>query len=164
MVTGTDQVDDGPRDAARTDKPWGYQLMFAVTPSYAGGVDVIREGHTLSLQYHHCRDETLYLHDGRLLVELEDKAGAMQSFEMEPGQSIHFCPPRKHRVTALKDSIVFEVSTPHLNDIVRLEDRYGRGNKRPDSTESDRQGQQSHASRAHRPQSAVDSPESADKK
>ncbi|HUT16023.1 MAG TPA: SDR family NAD(P)-dependent oxidoreductase [Anaerolineae bacterium] len=153
-MTSTDQVDDGPRAAARTAKPWGYQLMFAVTPSYAGGVDVVRKGHGLSLQYHLYRDETLYLHDGRLLVELEDEAGTMRRFEMEPGRSIRFCPMRKHRVTALEDSVVFEVSTPQLEDVVRLQDRYGRADKQPNSAEPEHCGQQSNipqVGRSHLP-------------
>jgi quercetin dioxygenase-like cupin family protein len=117
---------EGPQHAKRIDKPWGYQLLFAATLSYAGGVDVIHAGRSLSLQYHQCRDETLFLHRGRLLVELEDATGKMHRFELVPDQSIHLVPPRKHRVTALEDSIIFEVSTPQLDDVVRLEDLYGR--------------------------------------
>jgi mannose-6-phosphate isomerase len=126
-----DQRADGPQIASRVDKPWGYQLIFAVTPSYAGGVDVVKKGQSLSLQYHEYRDETLYLHEGKLQVQVEDNEGAMSTFEVRPGWSIRFCATLKHRVTALEDSVIFEVSTPHLEDIVRVEDRYGRVEPNP---------------------------------
>ncbi len=122
---------DGPQIARRVEKPWGYQLIFVVTPSYAGGVDVVKKGYSLSLQYHEWRDETLYLHEGKLQVQVEDDEGAMSTFEVRPGCSIRFCASRKHRVTALEDSVIFEVSTPDLDDIVRLEDRYGRVEPNP---------------------------------
>jgi mannose-6-phosphate isomerase len=131
-MPGNSQMDAGLQIVRRVEKPWGYQLVFAVTPWYAGGVDVIKEGHSLSLQYHQRRDETLYLHQGKLQVELEDDTGAMNAFQLGPGQSVRFCPRQKHRVTALEDSVIFEVSTPQMDDVVRLEDRYGRAETDPD--------------------------------
>ncbi len=116
----------GPQAATRIDKPWGYQLLFTITEPYSGAVDVIWKGHSLSLQYHRQRDETLFLHQGRLQVELEDETGVMRTFGLQPGQSIHFLPLRRHRISALEDSVIFEVSTPHTDDVVRLADRYGR--------------------------------------
>lgn len=124
-----------PEPATRIDRPWGYQLLFAVTQFYAGAVDVVHKGHSLSLQYHQCRDETLYLHQGRIRVEIEDATGALHTLEMQPGQSIRFLPGRKHRVAALEDAVIFEVSTPHLQDIVRLEDLYGRVTVEPSGQE-----------------------------
>jgi len=133
-----DQRADGPQIASRVDKPWGYQLIFAATPFYAGGVDAVEKGQSLSLQYHECRDETLYLHEGKLRVEVEDDRGAMHMFEVGPGQSIRFFATRKHRVTALEDSVIFEVSTPQLDDTVRLEDRYGRAERNPSGRSGER--------------------------
>lgn len=122
---------DGPQTASRVDKPWGHQIIFAATPYYAGGVDMVSQGESLSLQYHQRRDETLYLHEGKLWVEVEDDAGAMSCFEVGPGCSVRFPAMRKHRITAIEDSVIFEVSTPDLDDIVRLEDRYGRVEPNP---------------------------------
>lgn len=125
-MTDQRQDEEGPRFAHHGDKPWGDQFIFAVTSSYCGAVDVVRQGQSLSLQFHRQRDESLYLYQGALLVEFEDETGAMGSVEMKPGQSIRFLPLRRHRITALLDSVIFEVSTPPLDDVVRLQDLYGR--------------------------------------
>jgi mannose-6-phosphate isomerase len=122
--------EEGPSAAQHIDKPWGEQFVFAVTSFYCGAVDVVRQGHSLSFQFHRQRDETLYLHQGSLRVDFEDDQGAMRSADMEPGQSIHFRPLHRHRITALRDSVVFEVSTPQLDDVVRLQDLYGRATDR----------------------------------
>jgi mannose-6-phosphate isomerase len=119
-------VSHGPRPAQHVAKPWGEQFIFAVTASYIGAVNHIRQGQSLSLQFHRTRDETLYLYDGLLHVEFESDDGEMHTVQMRPGQSIRFCPLRKHRISALEDSVLFEVSTPPLDDVVRLQDLYGR--------------------------------------
>jgi len=129
-MPGKGQGADGVQVVRRIEKPWGYQLIFALTPWYAGGVDVIEGGHSLSLQYHERRDETLYVHQGMLRVELEDETGAMNSFGLGPGQSVRFTAMRKHRITALERSVIFEVSTPQMEDVVRLDDIYGRIGKK----------------------------------
>jgi mannose-6-phosphate isomerase len=116
----------GPRPAQHVAKPWGEQFIFAATASYIGAVNLIRQGQSLSLQFHRQRDETLYLYDGLLHVEFENEAGEMHAVRMRPGQSIRFCPLRKHRISAQEDSVVFEVSTPPFDDVVRLQDLYGR--------------------------------------
>jgi mannose-6-phosphate isomerase len=125
----------GPQTATRIDKPWGYQLLFTSTEPYSGGVNVVCRGHSLSLQYHRQRDETLFLHQGHLQVELEDEAGVMRTFALKPGQSIRFVPLRRHRISALEDSVIFEVSTPQMDDVVRVADRYGRAAVQPGGEE-----------------------------
>jgi mannose-6-phosphate isomerase len=118
-------------ETARVNKPWGYELHWAKTDRYVGKVIHITKGHALSLQYHTVKDETIYLWSGKLLFEI-DVDGTLVSREMLPGEAVHVTPRTVHRMTALEDSDVFEVSTPELQDVVRLEDRYGReGTSKP---------------------------------
>ncbi|MCE2538926.1 MAG: cupin [Acidobacteria bacterium] len=112
-------------EATRVEKPWGYELIWAKTGRYVGKVIHVRAGHALSLQYHNRKEETLLLWSGRLLFEL-GSAGRTRSWEMQPGDRVHIAPGTVHRMTAIDDSDVFEVSTPELEDVVRLDDRYGR--------------------------------------
>jgi len=109
----------------KTEKPWGFELLFALTPQYAGKLIFVRKGHRLSLQYHRTKDETLYLHQGKVLLEIE-QGGKMVSKTFEPGQSQRIPPGTKHRMEAIEDTTFFEVSTTELDDVVRLEDDYGR--------------------------------------
>jgi mannose-6-phosphate isomerase len=109
----------------RVEKPWGYELHWAKTDRYVGKLIHVNAGHALSLQYHNIKDETIYLHSGRLLFEIEE-AGALTTREMLPGERVHITPKTVHRMTAVEDSDIFEVSTPELDDVVRLQDRYGR--------------------------------------
>ena len=109
----------------RVDKPWGYELHWAKTERYVGKLIHIDAGHALSLQYHNLKDETIYLQTGRMLFEIEVD-GVLTKREMQPGQSVHVTPKTVHRMTAIDDCDIFEVSTPELHDVVRLEDRYGR--------------------------------------
>ncbi|SVA17251.1 uncharacterized protein METZ01_LOCUS70105 [marine metagenome] len=111
----------------RVDKPWGYELRWAVTNRYVGKVIHVNAGHALSLQYHEVKEETILLWNGRIKFEIE-RDGRRVEQEMTPGQSIHITPGTVHRMTAIEDSDIFEVSTPELQDVVRLEDRYGRAN------------------------------------
>ena len=112
-------------DVTRVEKPWGYELHWAKTERYVGKLIHVKAGHALSLQYHHVKDETIYLHAGRLLFEIEEGGTRVQR-EMRPGERVHITPTTIHRMTAIEDSDIFEVSTPELDDVVRLEDRYGR--------------------------------------
>jgi quercetin dioxygenase-like cupin family protein len=112
-------------NVTRVEKPWGYELHWAKTDRYVGKVLHVTAGHALSLQYHNQKDETIYLHSGKLLFEVEEN-GALQAREMAPGDSFHITPKTVHRMTAIEDSDILEVSTPELDDVVRLEDRYGR--------------------------------------
>ncbi|MEX2569751.1 MAG: cupin domain-containing protein [Gemmatimonadota bacterium] len=102
-------------------KPWGREIWYAHEERYAGKVLEVTKGHALSLQKHERKQETMYLQSGRLLYHFN---GA--DFEMTPGQAITVRPGDVHRIEALEDAVILEVSTPELDDVVRLEDRYGR--------------------------------------
>lgn len=110
----------------KVEKPWGYELHWAKTERYAGKVLHVNAGHALSLQYHNRKDETIFLWSGKLLFEVQQEGEALVRREMLPGESIRITPRTVHRMTALEDSDILEVSTPELDDVVRLEDRYGR--------------------------------------
>ncbi len=109
----------------RVEKPWGYELWWAQTDRYVGKVIHINKGHALSLQYHNRKDETIFVWAGKILFERQVE-GALVAQELGPGDAVHVTPPTVHRMTALEDSDVFEVSTADTDDVVRLEDRYGR--------------------------------------
>ena len=109
----------------RVDKPWGHELHWAKTDRYVGKVLHVKAGHALSLQYHNRKDETMYLYSGKMVLETEQQ-GELVKREMRPGDSVHITPKTVHRITAVEDCDVLEVSTPELDDVVRLEDRYGR--------------------------------------
>ena len=109
----------------RVDKPWGYELRWATTDRYVGKVIHVDAGHALSLQYHNVKDETILLWTGKIQFEIEEN-GKRVTREMTPGDRVHITPGTVHRMTAVEDSDIFEVSTPELDDVVRLEDRYGR--------------------------------------
>lgn len=110
----------------KTEKPWGFELLFAHTLKYAGKVIFIRKGHRISLQYHKKKDESLYLYHGKALMEIEGSDGQLVSSVVDPGHCIRVRPLIKHRLKAIEDTTFFEVSTPELEDIKRLEDDYGR--------------------------------------
>jgi len=116
-------------DVTRVEKPWGYELHWAKTDRYVGKLIHVNAGHALSLQYHNQKDETIYLQSGKMLFEIEEN-GALSKREMLPGERVHVSPKTVHRMTALEDCDIFEVSTPELHDVVRLEDRYGREDKK----------------------------------
>jgi mannose-6-phosphate isomerase len=115
-------------EIVRVEKPWGYELHWAKTERYVGKLIHVNAGHALSLQYHNEKDETIYLQSGRLLFEIK-RGETLEKRDMKPGDAIHISPKTIHRMTALEDSDIFEVSTPELQDVVRLEDRYGRETK-----------------------------------
>ena len=110
----------------KTEKPWGFELLWAHTSKYAGKLIFVRKGHRLSLQYHEKKDETIYIHEGKLLAEIEGSDGRMESTILEPGQCRWISPGTRHRFKAIEDTTFFEVSTPELEDVRRLEDDYGR--------------------------------------
>ena len=112
-------------DVAKVEKPWGYELHWAKTDRYVGKILHVNAGHALSLQYHNRKEETILLWAGHLLFEIE-KNGSLTQLEMKPGDRVHVAPKTVHRMTAIEDCDIFEVSTPELDDVVRLEDRYGR--------------------------------------
>jgi mannose-6-phosphate isomerase-like protein (cupin superfamily) len=113
----------------RVEKPWGYELIYAVTETYCGKVLFVRAGHALSLQYHEQKDETIYLDDGLAQVEIGAPGEAVSSVTVGPGAAFRIRPGTVHRLLAVRDSTFLEVSTPHLDDVVRVEDRYGRSGR-----------------------------------
>jgi mannose-6-phosphate isomerase len=114
-----------PRNEKIVDKPWGYEIIWAHTERYVGKILHIRKGESLSYQYHRVKDETIRLLSGALEMDV-DLDGKQHKLRLAPGDSLHIMPGMKHRMIAMEDCDVLEVSTPELDDVVRLEDRYGR--------------------------------------
>ncbi len=108
------------------DKPWGHEEIFAETPSYVGKILFIRRGEALSLQYHEIKEETLRVLDGELELVFGPDADNLETRLLERGAVFHVPPGTLHRMIAVSDCSLLEVSTNHLDDVVRLEDRYGR--------------------------------------
>jgi mannose-6-phosphate isomerase len=129
---GVDSPNIGGLDAwafepRRVDKPWGYELIWAQTDDYVGKLLVVTAGESLSLQFHNEKDESWLVHSGRARLELGSAGDAMLKEEViATGAAFRFKPGTVHRITALEDTTIVEVSTPELDDVVRLEDRYGR--------------------------------------
>ncbi len=111
----------------RVDKPWGHELIWALTDSYCGKLLFVRAGESLSLQFHREKDEAWLVQAGRARLELGEAGDSMLNEEIVgPGAAFHYPPGTVHRVTALDDTTIVEVSTPQVDDVVRLEDAYGR--------------------------------------
>ena len=108
------------------EKPWGREVWIAHNDKYAFKLIEFKTGSRSSLQYHERKHETIYVDQGKLEVEIEDEQGQLLTFILGPGDVIENSPMRKHRVTAIEDVRLFEVSTPELDDVVRIEDDYGR--------------------------------------
>jgi len=108
------------------EKPWGHERVWALNRHYAGKILFIRAGESLSLQYHEIKDETIRIVSGRMRFRAGASADALETVVLEPGMSRAVPPRLVHQMEALEDCTVIEVSTPHLTDVVRLEDRYGR--------------------------------------
>jgi mannose-6-phosphate isomerase len=111
----------------RVDKPWGYELIWAVAEAYVGKILFVEIGQSLSLQFHREKDESWFVQSGRAKLELgEEGSGELTESEIGAGDAFRYRPGTIHRVTAIEDTTILEVSTPHLEDVVRLEDAYGR--------------------------------------
>jgi mannose-6-phosphate isomerase-like protein (cupin superfamily) len=111
----------------KVEKPWGHELIWAKTDRYAGKILFVKAGESLSLQFHNVKDESWYVLSGRAELELGGPGERMLNSEViAAGTAFHFPPGTVHRLTAVEDTTIFEVSTPQLDDVVRLEDRYGR--------------------------------------
>jgi mannose-6-phosphate isomerase-like protein (cupin superfamily) len=110
----------------KVEKPWGWELVWAEADDYVGKLLFVRAGESLSLQYHEAKDESWLVQDGRARLEIGDVGDEVEVLEIGPGDAFRFRPRTVHRVTAIEDTTVVEVSTNHLTDVVRLEDRYGR--------------------------------------
>ena len=111
----------------RVEKPWGYELIWALTDRYCGKLLFVKAGESLSLQFHKVKDESWYVQQGRAELELGAPGDALPESEIVgPGAAFRLRPGTVHRVRALEDTVLLEVSTPDLDDVVRLEDEYGR--------------------------------------
>ena len=115
-------------EARRVEKPWGYELIWADTDLYVGKVLFVRAAQALSLQYHERKDEAWLVQGGRASLELGTigDESSMHTIEIGEGDAFRYRPGTVHRITAIDDTTILEVSTPHLDDVVRLDDRYGR--------------------------------------
>ena len=112
--------------ARMIEKPWGHEEIFAETADYVGKILFIRAGEALSLQYHEIKDETLRVLEGELELVSGKDAEGLESHHLHSGSVFHIPPGTLHRMVATTDCRLLEVSTNHLDDVVRLEDRYGR--------------------------------------
>jgi mannose-6-phosphate isomerase len=114
------------QEVKRVEKPWGYELIWAKTGDYVGKVLHINKGHKLSLQYHRVKEETFFVATGKMMLVFENDKGVLEEILMNTGEAHHIPVGRKHRMVGVEDCDIFEVSTPQIDDVVRLEDGYGR--------------------------------------
>lgn len=122
-----DSLDRWAFDVRKVEKPWGYELIWALTEVYCGKVLFVKAGAALSLQFHNVKDESWLVQSGRARLELGEVGQKVLHEEViGAGAAFHYQPGTVHRVTAIEDTTILEVSTPHLDDVVRLEDLYGR--------------------------------------
>lgn len=110
----------------RVEKPWGYESIWAQTSEYVGKILHINAGESLSLQYHQVKDETIFLYSGEMRFWAGATPETLEEIRLEEGEAFRVLPHTVHRMQAVTDCDVLEASTPHLDDVVRLEDRYGR--------------------------------------
>lgn len=122
-----DSLDPWTFATRRVDKPWGHELIWALTDSYCGKLLHVKAGQSLSLQFHKVKDEAWLVQTGKARLELGAVGDAVLKEEIiGVGDAFHYAPGTVHRVTAIEDTDILEVSTPELDDVVRLEDAYGR--------------------------------------
>jgi mannose-6-phosphate isomerase len=117
---------DAEVTARRVEKPWGHELIWAHTDHYVGKTLVIETGKRLSLQRHEIKDESILVVSGRLRLWLEDDDGVVRTEELGPGAARHVATGRIHRYEAIERCELMEVSTPELDDVIRIEDDFGR--------------------------------------
>lgn len=118
-------------EARYVEKPWGHELIWAETERYVGKILHIDAGEALSVQYHVEKDETIHVLSGRLQLSVGESVDALRDVELTVGEGFRIRPGIVHRMTALEETDVLEASTAHLDDLVRLEDRYGRTSDGP---------------------------------
>jgi mannose-6-phosphate isomerase-like protein (cupin superfamily) len=122
-----DSLDPWAFEVKKVEKPWGHELIWARTGVYVGKVLFVKAGHSLSLQFHREKDESWLVQSGRAKLELGEVGEPVLKEEViSAGAAFHYTPGTVHRVTAIEDTTILEVSTPQLDDVVRLEDAYGR--------------------------------------
>lgn len=119
----------GPVGVQVVPKPWGHEIIWAHTPLYVGKILYVKAGHALSVQYHNQKDETIHLLSGEMIYrvgEMNGENAVLADVVLKAGESFHNEPGCVHQMEAVTDCVVLEASTPYLNDVVRLSDRYGR--------------------------------------
>jgi mannose-6-phosphate isomerase-like protein (cupin superfamily) len=122
-----DSLDQWAFAVKKVEKPWGHELIWALTDVYCGKVLFVKAGHSLSLQFHKEKDESWLVQSGRAKLELGEAGESVLKEEViAAGAAFHYAPGTVHRVTAIEDTTILEVSTPQIDDVVRLEDAYGR--------------------------------------
>ena len=110
----------------RVEKPWGYELIWAHTSEYVGKILHVNAGEALSLQYHEVKDETIFLLTGEMKFWAGTSAESLELVPLSSGEAFRVKPGTIHRMEAVTDCDILEASTPHLDDVVRIQDRYGR--------------------------------------
>jgi mannose-6-phosphate isomerase-like protein (cupin superfamily) len=118
--------EDHEFDVRRIEKPWGHELVWALTDRYCGKILFVAAGEALSLQFHRRKDESWYVLEGSAQVELGGVGEEPAARVVGPGEALRLPAGTVHRVTALSDTRILEVSTPEIDDVVRIDDRYGR--------------------------------------
>ena len=122
-----DSLDRWAFEVKKVEKPWGHELIWALSETYCGKVLFVKAGAALSLQFHNVKDESWLVQSGRAKLELGEVGQSVLTEEViGAGAAFRYRPGTVHRVTAIEDTTIIEVSTPHLDDVVRLEDLYGR--------------------------------------
>ena len=122
-----DSLDHWAFEVKKVEKPWGHELIWALTDVYCGKLLFVKAGHSLSLQFHREKDESWLVQSGRAKLELGEAGESILKEEViSAGAAFHYPPGTVHRVTAIEDTTILEVSTPQLDDVVRLQDAYGR--------------------------------------
>ena len=116
----------GPADVKRVPKPWGHEIIWAHTDRYVGKILHINAGEALSVQYHERKDETVYLLKGKLIYHVQQPDGELRDMQLKEGDAFRITPGTIHNMEAVTDCDVLEASTPDLDDVVRITDRYGR--------------------------------------
>ncbi len=110
----------------RVQKPWGHEIIWAQSDRYVGKILHINAGHELSVQYHNRKDETVYLLSGEISYRVQSTGEVLDDVQLKVGESFRITPGTIHQMVAVTDCDVLEVSTPELDDVVRLSDKYGR--------------------------------------
>ena len=117
----------GRTPVTRVTKPWGHEIIWALSERYVGKILHINAGHELSVQYHNRKDETVYLLSGEIVYRVQKEGDdVLDDMHLKVGESFRITPGTIHQMIAVTDCDVLEVSTPEIDDVVRLSDKYGR--------------------------------------